>query len=199
MRWINRKTLWALVAAATLVVAGCGDDATSGASKATGNGIDRAFVADMVPHHKSAVAMATIAQQRGKSAFVKQLADDIVTSQTKEIAIMRREGAALDGAGIKRGSLGVPMHMMGMDGDVASLRTADPFDRAFIKMMLPHHEGAVAMAKVELAKGADPKLKALAQDITDAQQREIAAMRKHFGGSGSMDSMGAMDSGGRSG
>ncbi len=189
MRLINTSTLAALAAAAALAVAGCGDDETSSssASGAGGNGVDRAFVADMIPHHDSAIEMAKIAQQRGESAFVKQLADDIATSQSEEIATMRREDEELEQAGVKRGSLGVPDHMKGMEDDPAKLKTADPFDAAFIKMMIPHHEGAIEMAEVELAKGEDPELKALAQDIIDAQQREIADMRKHLADSGSSD------------
>jgi uncharacterized protein (DUF305 family) len=93
---------------------------------------------------------------------------------------MREQDAQLAGAGIERGSLGVPQHMKGMDDDPHSLRSAQPFDRAFIQMMIPHHEGAIEMGKAELNQGADPELKALAQDIIDAQQREINEMRKHL-------------------
>lgn len=103
---------------------------------------------------------------------------------------MRREQQALELAGVKRGSLGVPDHMKGMDDDPAKLKTADPFDPAFIKMMIPHHEGAIEMAKVELSKGEDPELKTVAQDIIDAQQRELTAMRKHLG-----DDAGSTDDG----
>lgn len=185
MRLTNIKTLAAIAAAGALIVAGCGDDDTTSGSAAGGNGVDRAFVADMVPHHESAIEMAEIAQERGKSEFVKQLADDIAASQTKEISVMRREDAALETAGVEPGTLGVPDHMKGMDDDPAKLKTAEPFDQAFIKMMLPHHEGAVEMAKVEIAKGEDPELKAVAQDIIDAQQREITAMKEHIGDAGS--------------
>jgi uncharacterized protein (DUF305 family) len=187
MRRISTGTLAVLAATAALAVAGCGDDDASSSESSSGNGVDRAFVADMIPHHESAIEMAKIAQQRGESAFVKELADDIATSQSNEIATMRREDEALELAGVKPGSLGVPGHMMGMDDDPATLKSADPFDEAFIKMMIPHHEGAIEMAKVELAKGEDPELKALAQDITDAQQREISDMRKHLGDTGSTD------------
>lgn len=192
------KILPVLLAAVALAVTGCGDGNTSsGANGATGNPVDRAFVADMVSHHRSAVAMATIAQARGTSAFVKQLADDIVRTQNQEIGVMRGEDKTLAAAGIEKGSLGVAEHMMGMDSDVASLKTAEPFDKAFIAMMLPHHEGAVAMAKVELRNGKSPKLKTLAQDIITAQQREIAAMRKHLGAAAPKtgDEMGAGHSG----
>jgi len=177
------KILPLLLAAGALTVAGCGDDSSSdtGAVADAGNAVDRAFIADMVPHHQSAVTMAKIAQERGESAFVKQLADDIVRTQNQEIDVMRSADRTLAEAGIQKGSLGVAEHMMGMDADVASLKTAEPFDKAFITEMIPHHEGAVTMANAELSKGQSTKLKLLAQDIVTAQEREIAAMRKHIG------------------
>lgn len=55
-------------------------------------------------------------------------------------------------------------------------RTGDP-DRDFVAMMLPHHQGAVDMAKVELRYGHDPVLRRLARNIVAAQDREIELMR----------------------
>ena len=188
---MNRKLLPAVLAAGALVLAACGGEGEENGARgdARGNGIDRGFVAEMVPHHQSAVEMAKIAQRRGESAFVKKLADDIVTSQSTEIRTLRREDEALDVAGIKRERLPMPAGMMGMDDDPKALEGADPFDRAFIEMMIPHHKGAIEMAKVELAKGEDPELKALAQDVVDAQTREIQAMERRLeaGGSASAD------------
>jgi len=185
----SRKILPALAVAGAVLVAGCGDsDSDSSADKsatAAGNPVDRAFVADMIPHHEDAVQMAQIAQRRGSSEFVTQLADDIIKTQNAEISTMRAADQRLKSAGVTKGSLGVAEHMMGMDDDPASLNTAKPFDRAFIKMMIPHHEGAVAMAKAEIAKGKHPELKRLAEDIVKAQQREISEMREHLGESGS--------------
>jgi uncharacterized protein (DUF305 family) len=176
----------ALAALGALLVAGCGssDDTKSSSSAAEGSPVDRAFVAAMIPHHQSAVQMAKIARRRGSSAFVTQLADSIVRTQTAEIATMRARDAKLAASAIKPGSLGVPEHMMGMSGDVSSLNTAKPFDAAFMRMMVPHHRGAVVMAKAEIAKGKDPELKALARNIISAQQREIAGMNKQLGKTG---------------
>jgi uncharacterized protein (DUF305 family) len=180
------KTVAAMLCAATLILTACGDSSSGDSgSSAGGNGADRAFVADMVPHHQSAIAMAKIARERGKSAFVKQLAANIIRTQAKEISTLRAEDKRLAAAGIKTGSLGVAQHMMGMDHDPAMLKTAKPFDAAFMKMMIPHHRGAIVMAKAELKKGEDPRLKQLAQAIITAQEREIADMRAQLGSSGS--------------
>ena len=182
---MKTKTLPAALAVATalLAAAGCGGD-DDAASATEGNGTDRAFVAAMVPHHESAVEMAEIASERGESAFVKDLARDIVRTQNEEISTMRREDDALETAGVKPGSLGMDEQAMGMDDDPAMLRDAEPFDEAFMKMMIPHHVGAIEMAKIELAKGADPELKALAEDIVDGQEREVDEMREQLGEEG---------------
>jgi len=54
--------------------------------------------------------------------------------------------------------------------------TGDP-DRDFALMMIPHHQGAIDMAKVELLYGKDPVMRRLAQEIIADQQSEIDAMR----------------------
>ena len=50
-------------------------------------------------------------------------------------------------------------------------------DQDFVSHMIPHHQGAIDMAEIELKYGNDPKLKQLAGRVIAAQQREIAFMQ----------------------
>ena len=169
--WIRRPSVAALVVAVVAALAACGGEATAG------NGVDRAFAEQMTPHHESAVEMADIALRRAEREELRALARDIKATQTQEIATLESAGEALQADGVKAGDLGVADHAMGMDGDAAALESADPFDRAFVEMMIPHHEGAIRMARAELSRGKHPELKRLAKDIVDAQAREIETMR----------------------
>jgi uncharacterized protein (DUF305 family) len=67
------------------------------------------------------------------------------------------------------------MTVMDRDMKVAPM-TGDP-DHDFAAMMIPHHQGAIDMAKVELLYGKDPALRRLAQEIIVTQEQEIVVMR----------------------
>jgi len=54
-------------------------------------------------------------------------------------------------------------------------------DRDFARMMIPHHQGAIDMALVELRYGKDERLKRLAQEIIVEQQQEITVMHLALG------------------
>ena len=63
-----------------------------------------------------------------------------------------------------------------MHGDMA-IRFSGNTDVDFIKGMMPHHQGAIDMAKIELEHGKDPKVRKLAREIIKAQNTEIAFMK----------------------
>ena len=63
-----------------------------------------------------------------------------------------------------------------MHTDMAIAYTGNA-DKDFIMGMLPHHQGAVEMAKIELQYGKDPKARKLARGIIKAQNEEIAWMK----------------------
>lgn len=178
-----------LVALAALVVVGalafaatgCGNDNTSSSSSTTsdsGNAADLAFVTDMIPHHQGAVQMAEIAQTKAEHPQVRALAKAIIAAQNSEIATMRRVQKTLNGEDLHAGHMGMSQSDMGMDGDMPGLESAASFDKAFIDMMIPHHQGAIRMAEQQLKNGKLPELQTMAKNIIQAQNAEIAQTRQ---------------------
>jgi uncharacterized protein (DUF305 family) len=64
-----------------------------------------------------------------------------------------------------------------MDKAMAAAPATGNVDHDFVAMMIPHHQGAVDMAKIELARGKDPMLRRMARNIINSQEREIREMR----------------------
>jgi len=60
---------------------------------------------------------------------------------------------------------------------MASTKLTGAQDHDFMVLMIPHHQSAVAMAKIELRRGTHPELKALANEIVKSQGVEIGDMR----------------------
>jgi uncharacterized protein (DUF305 family) len=67
--------------------------------------------------------------------------------------------------------------MTQMDRGMAAAPMNDNVDHDFATMMIPHHQGAIDMAKAELTYGKDPVMRRLAEEIIVDQQSEITAMQ----------------------
>lgn len=166
--------------------------------------VDGAFVRQMIPHHEMAVMMAEMAQAGTiEHDELRELTGDVIETQSQEIATLRAIAKDLaiplaasgddhmsgDHGSMGHGSggaeleadaktLGLSVDEMGMSMDMAPLRDADPVDVAFVEGMIPHHEGAIAMAKAQLEGGQDQRLRELSEAIIAAQQREIDEMQR---------------------
>jgi uncharacterized protein (DUF305 family) len=183
-------TVGALLFAVVLTLAGCGDNAATSASKSF-NAQDVAFAEQMIPHHRQAVEMATLAQTRASDPQVKELAAQIRAAQGPEIATMtgwlRKWGKKIPSDSM-HGSMGADHGMSSMPGMMSmdemngmEQATGAEFDRLFLQGMTRHHQGAVEMAKAEQTKGKDASAVALAKAIEQAQTKEIARMKQMLG------------------
>jgi uncharacterized protein (DUF305 family) len=76
---------------------------------------------------------------------------------------------------------GTAMHdmMMAMDTMIQNMpqQSSGVVDADFLLMMIPHHQSAIDMARIEVEQGQDEETKAMAQQIMGAQEAEIAEMR----------------------
>jgi uncharacterized protein (DUF305 family) len=137
---------------------------------------DTAFVDSMVPHHEGAVEMAEVGLEKAEHEEIRQLSQNIIDSQRSEIEEFGRIREGIDGPTTKMSE--EDMSMMGMMDDPRQLANEDPFDRAFIDNMIPHHRSAIAMAEVTVNESEDPQIKQIANDIVSAQDREIEQMKQ---------------------
>jgi uncharacterized protein (DUF305 family) len=139
---------------------------------------DRAFIDAMVPHHQGAVEMAEVALKNAGHEEIIDLSRNIISSQQAEIEELKS---------IKQeefGTSNVPMDMsqeqtrgMGMM-DLQEMANREPFDKAFIDAMIPHHQSAIEMAQVAREKSEIPEIEELAEGIISAQQKEIEQMTR---------------------
>ncbi|RUR85804.1 DUF305 domain-containing protein [Chlorogloeopsis fritschii PCC 9212] len=149
---------------------------------------DLRFIDAMIPHHQGAVEMAQEAQQKSKRPEIKKLADEIIKAQNQEITQMKQWRTAwYPKAGDKPMAYDtqqrktVEMSSQQMQDMMMStnLGAADQeFDLRFINAMIPHHEGAVTMAKDTLQKSQRSEIKQLAQNIISSQDTEINQMKQ---------------------
>lgn len=151
--------------------------------------IDAHFIEQMIPHHEDAITMAKLAQTKAQRPEVKQLAQNIIDSQGKEINEMKawyKEWFGRDlptGENVMSqhgmmGNNGMHMGMMGNETDITRLEQAEDFDVAFVEDMIPHHKMAVMMASMLRNGTQRPEMKKLTDDIITAQTNEIDQMRR---------------------
>lgn len=153
--------------------------------------LDAHFIEQMIPHHEDAIVMAKLAQTKAQRPEIKQLAEDIISSQGTEISQMKswykswfgkdvpEGGSVMNQHGMGNGS-DMHMGMMGNNMDMARLENAQDFDKVFIEDMIPHHQMAVMMASMLKGGTQRPEMKELADDIVAAQTKEIEQMRQWY-------------------
>lgn len=193
------RALWVL--ALVLIVAACGDRAgdqgsaeaelsaatpaatsgSEGASAATAAqpGYDLRFIDSMRAHHDQGIQMAQMAVEKATSAEVRQMAQKMIADQQQDEAQMRGWRDQWYPGQPDAHDMSMPgMSAMNMDMSKLQSATGHDFDHAFLEMMVPHHEGAIAMGRDGAAKAEHEELRRKAQEIADKQQREVEDIRK---------------------
>lgn len=132
---------------------------------------DALFIDSMIVHHEGAIVMARQALESAERPEIRQLAEAIINAQQREIDEMRSWRAAWYPDLAPTAGMGMEM------GPMAVADGPAPFDQRFIEAMIPHHEGAIAMARDALQRAERQEIRDLAQAIITAQEAEIAQMR----------------------
>ena len=137
----------------------------------------------MMHHHEGAIEMAEMALRKTQNEELKAFAQKIIDDQRNENQQMtdwRKEWFGGEAPAAKN------MQMPGMADSMKAMTpehmkmmgsmSGAAFDTHFLDMMIPHHQGAVTMAKDALQKSQRAEIKKLAADIIKAQESEIKQM-----------------------
>ena len=152
-------------------------------SELTGEDYDRMFIANMIEHHKGAVDMAKLAQTNAKHQELKDMANAIITAQTKEITDMEAWQTNW-GYPASSGEMMMDHSAMGMMADMGQMTeklkglTGDAFDEAFLASMIEHHQSAINMAYPGQTNAKHDEVKTLTKAIVAAQSSEISQMKQ---------------------
>lgn len=166
------------------------------------NDADIMFAQMMIPHHQQAVEMSEmLLAKEGIPAQVVEFAQGVIDAQGPEIDRMNAmleawdQQPVTDSGGMDHGKMGGMDHskmggmdhgeMGGMSGmmsqeDMTALEEAQGTEaaRLYLEQMTAHHEGAVDMARDEVADGQNPHAITLAEQVISDQKAEIAQMQQ---------------------
>ncbi|MCQ3972081.1 MAG: DUF305 domain-containing protein [Anaerolineae bacterium] len=189
---IRRYSLILTLLAAFLFVSACGASQTSAPAQTTSTAAsqsagmehdmsampstgpyDALFIDSMIMHHQGAIDMANQALKEATKPEIKTLAENIIKAQEAEIKQMQDWRKAWYPNQEQTAGMGMDMGTMEISSDAGK-----PFDQRFIEAMIPHHQGAIGMAKDAQQKVEHEEIKKLAGEIITAQEGEITQMQQ---------------------
>lgn len=155
------------------------------------NADDVAFATDMVPHHQQAIELSELVPERSTDPELVALASKIAAEQQPEINILNvflvqwNENPEA-GVGSEGDHAGHGQTMQGMVDDATMARLESlrgpEFDALWLQSMIGHHQGAVEMAKAEIANGENVDAISMAKTMVTAQEADIAQMKSMLEG-----------------
>lgn len=138
----------------------------------SGQEFETEWMSMMIQHHMGAVEMAELVPSRANHQEIKDLAQNIIRDQNREIGEMTTWLKQWYNATPHEGMMHEDMGMM----ERLQNARGDEFDRLFLQMMHDHHRGAIAMAELVPDRATHQELKTLAQNIMTSQEAEILQM-----------------------
>lgn len=143
---------------------------------------DLQFIDTMTHHHQGALDMAKMAVAKTTNPELKKFAQDIIDDQSREIAQFKEwrdkwyAGKPMAMNVDMPGMMDSMKMMSGQDMKRMETATGKDFDLGFLATMIPHHEGAIKMAREALTKAEHPEIKTISNQIIKAQEAEIKKM-----------------------
>lgn len=148
----------------------------------TGN-VNLDFVLEMIPHHEGGIDMAKAIIKYGTNEDVKKIAKNIVTSQETQIPLMQQLKTEFgkEPLSTKEASQNYIKAYdeikSTMFKEMESVPLTGSADETFLRQMIYHHEGAIAMSNNILKYTKNPQLKALAENIVTTQSQGVDKMK----------------------
>jgi len=141
------------------------------------------FLAQMIPHHEGAVAMAAYEITHGKDFKIKQLAKSISAEQKSEVMLMRlwlRLPESKTDAVTIDYQKELNRTMDRMMADMPSAGKLTNTDKAFELVMIPHHQAAIDMARVLLKYSHNRTIRTYASQLIASEELEIEQMKGYL-------------------
>lgn len=148
--------------------------------------ISHNFIVQMIPHHRAAIEMSQNILRYTTSLPVQRIAQNIITEQTESICRMEEAlpccaGCCNDQEALERYSRRFRQVTETMFHRMGSARGTNCLNGDFLREMIPHHQGAIAMSENARRFPICPELQPILEDIIVSQKRGVAEMRRLLG------------------
>jgi uncharacterized protein (DUF305 family) len=135
----------------------------------------------MIMHHQMAIDMSRVEIEKGNDKNIQNMAKGIVAAQEIEIREMQQfiqKYKIPDNKNQTSNSYKIASEMKSMMDKMSTIITNNDIDNDYVAMMIPHHESAVSMAKMQLKYGNQNVLIELSVNIIEDQSYEIDEFKK---------------------
>lgn len=155
---------------------------------AVGTDIGDNWAKKMIEHHQGAIEMSRIMLEQNANADVQKMARETIEKQQKDIKDIRK--LTKDGTPDQKSAELYRPAMMAMHEKMMAAKGADASE-TFMRKMLEHHRGAVAMSDVALQNGVSGALREQVQKTRDENQKDAEMVEAMLGGKSHAEAMAA--------